>query len=83
VGVGARLGRLAGLTWYEKNNHPKLVVFWHMTRRGKSSFVPNAEVNQVEWLRPAQALKLLTYRSERLLVARQGLKLARVLRFPQ
>ena len=82
VGVSASLGRLAGFTWYQKNNHPKLVLFWHMVKRGKSSFVPNDEVNQVLWLRPAKALKMLTYKSERLLVARQGLKLARALRFP-
>jgi 8-oxo-dGTP diphosphatase len=83
LGVNAQLGRLAGFTWYHKEDHPKLVLFWHMVRRGKSAFRPNAEINQVEWLRPAQALKLLTYKSERLLVVRQALKLAGTLRFPR
>lgn len=82
AGVSARLGRLAGYTWYQKEDRPKLVLYWHMVQKGKSTFKPNAEINEVRWLRPAQALKFLTYKTERALVIREALKVAGTLRFP-
>jgi 8-oxo-dGTP diphosphatase len=64
IGVEASLGRLAGHTFYLKHQRPKLVLYWHMVRLEERDFTPNKEVDEVRWLRPADALKLLSYETE-------------------
>jgi 8-oxo-dGTP diphosphatase len=68
IGSEARLGKIAGTTWYLKHGRPKLVLYWHMRRNGPQNFTPNKEIAEVRWLRPREALALLTYDTEKDLV---------------
>jgi 8-oxo-dGTP diphosphatase len=65
-----KMGEFAGSTSYVVNGVPKIVLFWHMTLIGKCGFVPNNEVDTLEWVDVEQALSTLDYEDERLLVTR-------------
>lgn len=64
----AQLGEFAGSISYLVNNKPKLVLFWHLSLIGESTFVPNGETDQILWLTVEEAIKKLTYSTERTLV---------------
>ncbi len=68
TGITARLTGFAGSTAYTVDGVAKVVLFWHMEAVGDTTFKPNVEVNQLAWLTPAEALKRLSYPSERALL---------------
>jgi 8-oxo-dGTP diphosphatase len=43
----------------------KTVRYWAMTAKTAAPFVPNDEVDEIAWLRPAKARKRLTYARDR------------------
>ncbi|HXG49457.1 MAG TPA: NUDIX hydrolase, partial [Methylomirabilota bacterium] len=69
--VEARLGAPAGCTTHSKNGQPKVTLYWHMRVMRRFEFQPNAEIDQVRWLRPDRAIRLLTHPNERHLVLRE------------
>lgn len=70
TGIPARAGAFAGTTCYQSKGRPKVVLFWNMDVAGESDFVPNREVDAIEWLSRERALERLDHRGERLLVRR-------------
>jgi 8-oxo-dGTP diphosphatase len=68
TGCRPRLGDFAGYALYRVKGRPKLVLFWHMAAEGATRFRPNGEVDRLEWLSPAEALRRLDHPSERRLV---------------
>ncbi len=69
TGLAPRVDGFAGFTLYVAKRRPKLVLFWHMDG-GDGAFVPNDEVDRLEWLTPADAVARLAHAGERRLVAR-------------
>lgn len=64
TGLRCRLGELLGLTRYRDNRgRAKEVGYWAMTVRD-GRFRPNAEVDEVRWVRPKVAAELLSYRRD-------------------
>ena len=69
-----QLRDFAGVTYYEVENRPKVVLFWNMTlSQGILGFAvgsdTSGEVDQVAWLTPNEAQARLNYQAERALVA--------------
>ena len=60
-----RLGHFAADATYVSRGRDKLVLFWHMTVERAPAFVPNGEVDALEWLTPDQALLRLDHAHER------------------
>lgn len=60
---------LGAVTYPTQRDRPKLVRYWLM-RVKKGNFVPNLEVDQVEWVGINGALSLLTYNRDARLVER-------------
>jgi 8-oxo-dGTP pyrophosphatase MutT (NUDIX family) len=56
--------RELGETRYEVIEGPKTVRYWLMQRFG-GEFEPNAEVDEIRWLEPAEAAALLTQERDR------------------
>jgi 8-oxo-dGTP pyrophosphatase MutT (NUDIX family) len=71
TGCRAVLGEFVGSASYliGKNTTPKVVLFWHMQKQGDCNFHPNAEVDQIKWVKPQKALRILTYADERNIIA--------------
>ena len=69
TGLIVRLGDFAGSTSYLVGNRPKIVLFWHMYLGVENAFVPNEEVDELQWANHAVALVNLSYESERVLLA--------------
>jgi 8-oxo-dGTP diphosphatase len=65
TGVRCSLGRELPATRYEVNGRPKLVRYWLMTPRGETMFLPNDETDELRWVTPDEALRLLTYDRDR------------------
>jgi len=65
-------GRLAGSYCYFKAGQPKVVLMWHMERgtRARPDPVDKAEIDNVRWLSPDQALHTLSHKTEREFVSR-------------
>ena len=65
-------GRLAGSYCYFKADRPKVVLMWHMERgtRARPDPVDKAEIDNVRWLSPDQALHTLSHKTEREFVSR-------------
>lgn len=57
---GARLATVH----YEANGHPKQVTYW-AAEATTGTFVPNAEVDRIQWLLPGAARALLTQDRDR------------------
>ncbi len=74
TGIAARLTGFAGSTAYTVNGVAKVVLFWHMEAAGDTAFQANAEVDQLVWLTPAEALGRLSYPAERALLQKAALK---------
>ena len=63
------LGDFIGSAAYVINGSaPKVVLFWHMLLKKDCEFIPNKEVDNLKWVSPKKALKLLHYEDERAIV---------------
>ena len=72
TGLRCRLGReLPGTSYRDHLGRAKTVRYWSMTPIGDrtTSFVPNAEVDEVRWLAVGDAARLLTYDRDREVLA--------------
>ena len=75
TGLACRLVADLGETRYaDRRGRPKIVRYWlmeeaHPTARA-AGFVPNPEVDEVRWMAPAAAAKLLSYPHDRQLLDR-------------
>jgi 8-oxo-dGTP diphosphatase len=73
TGLHGRLVReLPGIR-YEVNGRPKIVRYWLMDVEHEGPFVPNDETDQLRWVEPGEALRLLSYDRDRDLLAGAGL----------
>lgn len=59
----------AGVTRYQVKKRPKEVDYFLMRPHRSGAFRPNDEVDRVRWVRPDEAVDLLTYEFDRDLVA--------------
>lgn len=71
TGLTVSLGEELASTHYEdQKGRPKVVRYWQMTVVGEApGFQPNDEVDELRWLTPADALALLSYEHDRVLVS--------------
>jgi 8-oxo-dGTP diphosphatase len=60
-----RLVEFAGHASYVSRGQDKVVLYWHMAVEDARDFVPNAEVDALEWLSPREALLRLDHAHER------------------
>ena len=77
TGFRCRLGRdLGGVTYRDARGRDKIVRYWLMTIDDprSTSNVPNREVDELRWCSVRDALHLLTYEHDRLLLRRAGLR---------
>jgi 8-oxo-dGTP pyrophosphatase MutT (NUDIX family) len=65
TGLRCRLVRELPEVRYEVRGRPKLVRYWAMEVVDETPFEPNDEVDEVRWLEPEEALRLLTYDRDR------------------
>jgi 8-oxo-dGTP diphosphatase len=61
TGLHVRLVRELPAAEYEVRGRPKLVRYWLMDVEHEGPFLPNDETDQLRWLAPDEALRLLTY----------------------
>ena len=61
TGLRGRLVRELPAAEYQVSGRPKLVRYWLMDVEHEGPFVPNDETDQLRWLPPDEALRLLTY----------------------
>jgi 8-oxo-dGTP diphosphatase len=59
------LKNFVGSIAYLANGVPKIVLFWNMAVAESTEFQPNREVNKMVWLPLEEALKKISYESER------------------
>lgn len=71
TGVTARLVRVASPVHYPRGERLKVVLYWHMEAAEVPAFRPNAEVDELRWATPTEALARLTHETERELVRRE------------
>ena len=65
TGLRCRLeDQVDAVTYTDRSGRPKVVRYWRMTPDG-GTFRPNAEVDELRWVRPEEAMALLTYRHDR------------------
>ncbi len=70
TGLTCRVERSLGTVSYrDRRGRAKIVRYWVM-RPLKGDFSPNDEVDELRWLPPAEAAKLLTYERDRTLLAK-------------
>jgi 8-oxo-dGTP diphosphatase len=65
TGIRARLVRELPGTAYNAAGRPKVVRYWLMDVQYEGPFVPNDETDQLRWVTPDEALRLLTYDRDR------------------
>ena len=65
TGLRCSLGRELPSSRYEVNGRPKLVRYWLMAPRADVDFVPNDETDDLRWVTPEEARRLLTYDRDR------------------
>ena len=65
TGIRARLVRELPGTAYNAAGRPKVVRYWLMDVEHEGSFVPNDETDQLRWVTPDEAVRLLTYDRDR------------------
>ena len=67
--------RFAGSVSYLKEGHPKVMLLWHMKRGAvrRKGFPNEEEVDEVAWLKPAQAIQRLSHPDEKDFVTRHCL----------
>jgi 8-oxo-dGTP diphosphatase len=65
TGLRCRLGRELSSTEYrDAKGRPKIVRYWEMTPLG-GDFAPTDEVDELRWLEPGAAERLLSYEHDR------------------
>lgn len=67
------LGEFVGPVVYEPNRNLKVTLFWLMTCVASPEFIPNPEVDAIEWLPIADAIQKLDHIDEKNLVRQSGL----------
>jgi 8-oxo-dGTP pyrophosphatase MutT (NUDIX family) len=72
TGLRGILVRELPATMYDAGGRPKVVRYWLMEVEHEGSFVPNDETDQLRWVTPGEALRLLTYDRDRDLVRSLG-----------
>jgi 8-oxo-dGTP diphosphatase len=72
TGLRCRLVRELPAVEYEVRDKPKLVRYWLMEVESELPFVANDEVDEVRWLRPEEALALLSYERDKDVVGAAG-----------
>jgi 8-oxo-dGTP pyrophosphatase MutT (NUDIX family) len=71
TGLVCHLVELLGETHYDdRRGRPKVVRYWLMEPDQIDPFVPNDEVDELRWLDPDAAARLLTYPHDRALLDR-------------
>jgi 8-oxo-dGTP pyrophosphatase MutT (NUDIX family) len=65
TGLHARLVRELPSVNYEVRGRPKVVRYWLMEVESDEGFAANDEVDEVRWVKPAEARALLTYDRDR------------------
>jgi 8-oxo-dGTP diphosphatase len=65
TGVRCSLGRELPSSEYEVDGRPKLVRYWLMTPSGETAFEPNDETDDVRWVTPDEARRMLSYDRDR------------------
>ena len=65
TGVRGVLVRELPATTYRAAGRLKVVRYWLMDVEHEASFVPNDETDQLRWVTPDEALRLLTYDRDR------------------
>jgi 8-oxo-dGTP diphosphatase len=72
TGFRCRLGPFVGTTHYlDRRNRPKIVNYWFM-EPVEGAFRPSDEVDELRWVPPEEALRMLTYACDRELLADIG-----------
>jgi 8-oxo-dGTP diphosphatase len=61
TGLRGRLVRELPATRYQVRGRPKVVRYWLMDIEHEGPFVPNDETDELRWVAPDEALRLLTY----------------------
>ena len=74
TGVRGRIvGELEPATYLDRKGRTKLVRWYRMAVDGAPpNFVPNDEIDELRWLTPREALDLVTYDHDRVLLATLG-----------
>jgi 8-oxo-dGTP diphosphatase len=73
AGVRCRLERELPSVTYEHKGRPKRVRYWLMEPLDDRVFEPNDEVDEVRWVKPADARELLTYERDHTVLRAAGL----------
>lgn len=60
---------LPTVRYRDRDGRDKTVRYWLMTPIGYAGFTPNDEIDDVRWIRPDEAARLLTYDADRRLLA--------------
>jgi 8-oxo-dGTP pyrophosphatase MutT (NUDIX family) len=68
TGCTVKLESFVGCISYVANGNPKVVLFWNMTVTEMNNFEPGSEIDRREWLSIRDALNILSYRNEKLLL---------------
>jgi 8-oxo-dGTP diphosphatase len=69
TGLSCRLGRELTPVEYEVRGRPKTVRYWVMEVESEDpGALPNDEVDELRWLAPAEARRLLSYERDRALI---------------
>jgi 8-oxo-dGTP diphosphatase len=74
TGLRCRLVRELPAVEYEVRGKPKIVRYWLMEVDSELPFAANDEVDEVRWLRPDEALALLSYERDKDVVAAAGMR---------
>jgi 8-oxo-dGTP diphosphatase len=70
TGLRARIvGQLDSVEYVDRRGRDKTVRWFRMEVDGERPFAPSAEVDELRWMTPAEAARLLTYDHDRSLVA--------------
>ena len=69
AGLRCRLGEeLDTVRYRDHEDRPKVVRYWRMEVEADEGFAPNDEVDEVRWVAPAEAARMLTYDHDRAVV---------------
>lgn len=72
TGLRCTLGRELPAVEYRVGGRPKVVRYWLMGVDADTGFVPNDETDDLRWLPPDEAMRLLTYDRDREVLAAVG-----------
>lgn len=70
TGCEVRVGEFLGVTRYEVSGKPKEVHYWRMALLKQEEVQDKHEIAALRWVTPADALTVMSYPSERELIAR-------------